>query len=359
MSSLFEVGLGESITMLKQVLPLMSQQRIPTIPQKYAVWYDYVSSHNHELRQEIQERLQRGDSFSPDVCRAIYEKYYLDEIRTEVDGIQGAVRETVETVIGDLSSLDEDILRYTEVLDDCGKKFNSQLTQEDLMPLVATLARETKLTGERAHEVEFSLQTMAGELTELRAQVNALSKDSRTDALTGIANRRAFDKGLLRMLQESAEDGQELCLILVDIDHFKRFNDVHGHLVGDLVLRFVAQEMEQCVKGRDLLTRYGGEEFALLLPATPIRGAEMLAESIRAIIEAQVIRDLAGNELDRITISLGVAKYAAGEDSATFVERADACLYKSKSDGRNRVTGQDKLPLADLQRPSVRANASG
>jgi long-chain acyl-CoA synthetase len=91
------------------------------------------------LRQEIQERLQRGDSFSPDVCRAIYEKYYLDEIRTEVDGIQGAVREAVETVIGDLSSLDEDILRYTEVLDDCGKKFNSQLTQEDLMPLVATM----------------------------------------------------------------------------------------------------------------------------------------------------------------------------------------------------------------------------
>ena len=127
------------------------------------------------------------------------------------------------------------------MLDSCGKLLEGQPTEDDLKRLVIELARETKLTKEKAGEVESSLQTMAGELTDLRAQVNALSRDSRTDALTGIANRRAFDKGLLRMLEEADDDGQGLCLILVDIDHFKRFNDTHGHLVGDLVLRFVAQ----------------------------------------------------------------------------------------------------------------------
>jgi diguanylate cyclase len=344
MSSLFEVELDESVAILKQVLPLMSQQRVPTIPQNYAVWYDYVSNRNDALRQEIQEHMQRGNSFSPDICRTIYEKYYLDEIRTEVDGIQGAVREAVESVISELSSLDDDISHYSDVLDSCGKLLEGQPTEDDLKRLVVELARETKLTKEKAGEVESSLQIMAGDLADLRAQVNALSRDSRTDALTGIANRRAFDKGLQRMLEEANDDGQGLCLIFVDIDHFKRFNDTHGHLVGDLVLRFVAQEMQQCVKGRDLLARYGGEEFALLLPATPLGGAVMLAESIRAIIEAQIVRSHAGDELDQVTISLGVAQYITGEDAATFIGRADSCLYKSKEDGRNRVTGEDKLP---------------
>lgn len=344
MSSLFEIELDESVAILKQVLPLMSQQRIPTIPQNYAVWYDYVSNRNDQLRQEIQEHIQRGNRFSPEVCRSIYEKYYLDEIRTEVDGIQGAVREAVESVISELSGLDEDIANYSEVLESCGHMLEGEPTEDDLKRLVVELARETKHTKEKAGEVESSLQTMAGELTDLRAQVNALSRDSRTDALTGIANRRAFDKGLLRMVQEATDGQNPLCLILVDIDHFKRFNDTHGHLVGDLVLRFVAQEMQQCVKGRDLLARYGGEEFALLLPSTPLGGAVMLAESIRAIIEAQSVRSHAGEELDQVTISLGVAQFICGEDSATLIERADACLYKSKEDGRNRVTGEDKLP---------------
>lgn len=156
------------------------------------------------------------------------------------------------------------------------------------------------------------------------------------DPLTGANNRANLESTLEREVSLAQRHGGDLSLIMFDLDHFKQVNDRHGHSTGDCVLQTFTARLSQCIRSSDVLFRYGGEEFVVVLRNTDLRGAALLAERIRQVVESMRV-ECSGKTVP-LTVSAGVATLSAGEDAARFLQRTDRALYHSKTGGRNRVT---------------------
>ncbi|MTW13752.1 diguanylate cyclase [Pseudoduganella eburnea] len=174
----------------------------------------------------------------------------------------------------------------------------------------------------------------------LKRQSDAMRELTLTDALTGVANRRSFNDALDNEWRRCARSHTPLSVIMIDIDHFKLYNDAYGHQAGDICLRQVANAMVQCA-GRtpDLLARYGGEEFVILLPQASAEGAETVAQRILAAVRELAIPHRMSSAGDTVTVSLGISTIVPAEgscDADSLVRVADGALYEAKKEGRNR-----------------------
>ncbi len=190
----------------------------------------------------------------------------------------------------------------------------------------------------KAGELFGVLETWRDMTVQKEAQL-ALESLVMRDGLTGIANRRCFDQTLLNEWAHTSREGQPLSLLLVDVDHFKRYNDTFGHPEGDECLKRVAAALSSQVRTYDLVARYGGEEFAIILPNQTLSDAATVAERVRAAVEQNSSADL-GSAGGQTTVSIGVAACMARQLTSPeqLLAEADAALYRSKRDGRNRVT---------------------
>lgn len=191
----------------------------------------------------------------------------------------------------------------------------------------------------RSRELERRLQETSVEVNQLRNNLEKVREEAMTDALTGLANRKRFDEAMRKARRDAELQGDDFCLILCDIDHFKRFNDTWGHQTGDQIIRFVSACLSRFAKDTHVVARYGGEEFAIVMPKTTLGDAAEIADKIRATVESKrLLRKSTNEDLGHITVSMGVSQHAAGESVESLIERADTNLYKSKQTGRNRVT---------------------
>jgi len=182
------------------------------------------------------------------------------------------------------------------------------------------------------------------QLEEQAVEIDHVRREARTDGLTGVNNRKSFDEKLHLLLSAWERERQPFVLILIDLDHFKRINDAHGHPGGDSVLEKVGTWLREWAREGDFVARYGGDEFAMLLPHADLQVGMDLAESIRAGTADRASRvSLKGHHVS-ISLSMGVASPRQGDTTATILQRADSALYKSKGCGRNQVRGEDVLP---------------
>jgi diguanylate cyclase len=238
---------------------------------------------------------------------------------------------------------------YGEELNHAIRQIDFSDGREHLRLIVEGLVRMTQEMEASNKILEARLKDSRSEIQLLQEDLHAVRTESLTDPLTSLSNRKAFDISLQTAILGAEATSEPLTLLITDIDHFKRFNDSYGHLTGDQVLRLVALSVKQNVKGADLAARFGGEEFAVILPNTPMRSALTVAEHIRrAVMSKELVKRSTGENLGRVTISIGVASYRPGDTYASLIDRADTCLYAAKRGGRNKVVCETD-PEFDLE----------
>lgn len=264
-------------------------------------------------------------------------------------------RETRE-VIGRLSELAARVAADVGEHNTRVQEINSELEQAEGQPKTDVVFSSISRLIEANEKMQAELASAEGRLQEQARVIETHVAEARTDALTLVANRRAFDDEMFRRSAEYARHGRPVSVVMIDVDFFKKFNDAHGHQAGDEVLRKVAKALQQTARKMDVVARYGGEEFALVFPGTPIEDGQRGAERSRAAIEAITV-NFEGKQL-KVTASCGVAQLLPGEDASTLVKRADECLYESKKAGRNCVHWHDGQEIHPLPKSALVARQS-
>jgi diguanylate cyclase len=313
--------------------------RQTAIPRNYEIWYVYATGYNSELNQVINETLARNGKLTEADLEQIYETY-LSHLKTtdRIDKVGARVIGEIDDVmqlIGDALGMSA---AYNASLSGATERLTKAVDREQVMKVVASLVKTTNEMRDTTKALEDRLALSKTEISNLQQSLEAIRAESLTDPLTGLGNRKYFDRSLEAAVANAIETGEPLSLMMFDIDHFKSFNDSYGHLTGDQVLRLVGMSLKQSIKGQDITARYGGEEFAVVLPNTALRQALTVADHVRrAVMSKELKKKSTGEILGRVTISVGVSMLKEGDDIDSLIERADACLYAAKRGGRNRV----------------------
>ena len=337
----------QTAELLRLTLPLMTKHQVPVTPHNYAVWFNFVKGENPELKAEIQQLIDTKTVFSPQVNEKLFEKYMAECDVNQFQKIRGEMTELMDDLSDSLHHAGSEAQRFGGHLDGVVAGVQHSSSLDDIKGMLKELVEETRIMRKSTQLLHEHLEAKSREITLLQEELEQERKRASTDPLTGLANRRAFTESLGQRC-ESIQHPGELSLLMVDIDHFKQINDTHGHLIGDRVIRFLAQMLQQNTKGSDLAARYGGEEFVVMLNKTGLRGAAAVGDNIRnAVAEAKLVRSDNKQPLGQVTVSVGVAAFHPGEDPLETINRADQALYRSKQGGRNRVTVDDNL--ADVQ----------
>jgi len=307
-------------------------------PRNYEIWYSYATGYHPSLNQKINETLSQNGALTDSDLESIYESYLAPNRLTDrIDTVGCKVMGEIEQVMAMIDAAAGSASSYTESLAGMSEKIGAS-DRDGLRAIVEGLVATAKEMEESNQKLEERLTASKQEINELQVNLEAVRTESLTDPLTQLANRKFFDTTLDEAIALARESAEPLSLMLTDIDHFKKFNDTYGHLTGDQVLRLVAMSVKQNVKGQDTAARYGGEEFAVILPNTALRSAITVADHIRrAVMTKELMKRSTGEHLGRVTISVGVAALQAGDTAAGLIDRADACLYAAKRNGRNRV----------------------
>jgi len=332
----------QAYQLAREALEQMEASKVWPTPLNFEIWLHYLGDPKGPLGAEIERMLDAGEPFTEEVSETLAATYLpRARLNEEIRDAGYQLSEELKSVASAIAVAQKTQEAYGRTLQVAGEGLQ-QAEPPEVKRLVDTLSAATRKVQIDNARLEKRLEESTREVNLLREHLEQVRRDAMTDALTALANRKAFDEHLARACAEADETNAPLCMALLDIDHFKRFNDTWGHQTGDQVLRYVASVIARVSAHPRVGARYGGEEFAMLFPRETASIVEAALNAVREEVASRQLKRRSTNEdLGSVTISAGVAQRRRGEEPSAFLERADEALYASKRGGRNRVTNAE------------------
>ncbi len=333
----------QSYEVARAALAEMQRRGVWPTPLNFELWLHIVAAPDCALGAEVEKLAQRGVPITEDMSEELASRHLpqrqLDaQIRATGEGLVQQLHEVRRAV----ESAQQTSAEYGRTLSGASRELQQELHPGEMRRIVDTLSEATLQVRRHNNAFEMGLSASGDEVTRLREKLVEARREAMTDALTNLANRKAFDAALRRAGAEADRTGQPMALAILDIDHFKRFNDTWGHQTGDQVIRYVASVLARAAQPPFLAARYGGEEFALIMPGQTVAHALPLLEKVREEIASRSLKRRSTEEdLGVVTVSGGLAQHRLKETASALIERADKALYAAKRDGRNQVTNAE------------------
>ncbi|WP_394145590.1 GGDEF domain-containing protein [Vibrio atypicus] len=323
---------------LKKAVPLMMKNHVAATPANYALWYTYVDNAIPQMNRELDSVLENYGICPPATGEQLYKNYVASRAETDIKNLRANIELLVGQVASSMTDTLADTSNFSAMIDksfqNLEKVENESMSLEEVMTVVRQLVEESKEIRHSTRFLNNQLESASEEIQRLKSELAEVQQDALFDSLTSLYNRRSFDNDIRTLCQS----GQSLCLVLADIDHFKGYNDNYGHLFGDTVIKGIAKRLHISARDGVHAYRFGGEEFALIVPNKQLRIARQYADGLRRSIEKLSIKDKrSGKQVGNITASFGVAEFQLNESPESLIERADKLLYEAKQLGRNRV----------------------
>ncbi len=326
-------------TLSEKVMRQLEKDALSPIPENYELLYAYFEGLNANLNHAVDRQLEKDKKLDEQSCKEIYQQFLHNKNSDEVLRETGArVYETVKSISDKMQEAKHATSKYGGELSKVSSKIEGEKDFVKLQSMLKSVMSETQQVLERNASLEQELDKSTEVMTTLQKDLENVRQEAITDSLTDIPNRRAFYHAYDAISESSKKTGSSFTLMMIDIDNFKKFNDDFGHQVGDQVLKLVARTLKDGIRGKDFVCRYGGEEFAILLPDTPLNAGVAVGNNLRKTVATKdVVNKSTGKILSQITLSAGVAESTKNETMDDLIERADAALYAAKNNGRNQV----------------------
>ncbi len=330
----------QAYTLAREAVAAMEGHGVWPTPLNFELWLHFVGDPDGALGKAIQALLASGDPITEAVSESLAAEYLPKaRLNEEIRDAGDKLNQQLESISAAIQVAQKSNDAYGKTLAGASQELASAPEPGSLAKLVHGLTSATRKVQRENSSLEKRLNASTHEVCRLREHLEQVRREAMTDALTTLANRKALDEGLADTCRQAEATNAALTLAIIDIDHFKRFNDTWGHQTGDQVIRYVASVMGRVGVAPRLAARFGGEEFALIFPGEDVVSVAAELDAVRREIGSRSLKRRSTNEdLGAVTVSIGLAQYLKGEGSAGLLERADAALYASKRGGRDRVS---------------------